>query len=189
MLLVNILVYGPGKFPLRIRQDSTQDVTAGWRGDGEDEGAGDDGDGDDDPDEVQLDGDDDGDDLPSLERNFPGRFLPARELFSLGVFRPAEAVESISDSPLGLRFSRTTIYARGRWQEWAALFGFFSGFLFVVAVVLLPLLPAGLQWRQRESLWGAGSGAEMEAARDVSPLWCSSTAPYGHRNMLFLSSV
>jgi hypothetical protein len=55
----------PGKFPLRIGQDSTQDVTVGWRGDGEDEGAGDDGDEDDDPDEVQLDGDDDGDDLPS----------------------------------------------------------------------------------------------------------------------------
>jgi hypothetical protein len=75
-------------------QDSTQDVTAGWRGDGGDEGAGDD-----DPDEVQRDDDDDGDDLPSSGRNFLGRFLPARELFSLDVFRPAEAAVSISDPP------------------------------------------------------------------------------------------
>jgi hypothetical protein len=80
-------------------QDSTQDVTAGWCGNGGDEGAGDDDDGDDDPDEVQRDGDDDSDDLPSPGRNFPGRFLPAGELFSLGVFRPAEAAVSISDAP------------------------------------------------------------------------------------------
>jgi hypothetical protein len=69
----------------------------GWPGDGGDEGASDD---DDDPDEVQRNGDDDGDDLPSPGRNFPGRFLPIGELFSHGVFRPAEAVVSISDPPL-----------------------------------------------------------------------------------------
>ena len=62
-------------------QDSTQLLQQYEDGD---EGAdGDDGDddGDDDPDEVQLDGGVDGDDLPSPERNFPGRFLPAGELF------------------------------------------------------------------------------------------------------------
>jgi hypothetical protein len=53
----------------------------------------------DDPDEVQRDGDDDGNNLPSPGRNFSDRFLPARELFSLGVFRPAEAAVSISDPP------------------------------------------------------------------------------------------
>jgi hypothetical protein len=74
------------------------------RGDGDDEGAGDDGDEDDDPNEVQLDGDGDGDDLPSPGRNFPGRFLPAEELFSLGVFCPTEAEESISDPPFVLGF-------------------------------------------------------------------------------------
>jgi hypothetical protein len=63
---------------------------------------------DDDPDEVQRVGDDDGDNLPSPGRNSPGRFLPARELFSLIVFRPAEAAVSISDPPL-LRFSGTII--------------------------------------------------------------------------------
>jgi hypothetical protein len=69
----------------------------GWRGDGGDEGVGDDDDGDDDPDEVERDGDDDGDNLPSLGRNLSGRFLPAEELFSLGVFRPAEAVVTSQD--------------------------------------------------------------------------------------------
>jgi hypothetical protein len=76
------------KFPLRIGQDSTQDVTAGWRGDDGDEGDGDGGDEDDDPDEAQLDGDDDGDDLPSSERNFPGRFLLAGELSLSMCFPP-----------------------------------------------------------------------------------------------------
>jgi hypothetical protein len=72
-----------------ISQDSTQDVTAGWHGDGGDEGAGDgDDDDDEDLDEVWCIGDDDGDDLPSPGRNFPGRFLPARELFSLWCFPP-----------------------------------------------------------------------------------------------------
>jgi hypothetical protein len=60
----------------------------------------DDNDDDDDPDEVQRDGDDDGDDPPSPGKNFPGRFLPTGELFSLGVFRPTEAAVSISDPPL-----------------------------------------------------------------------------------------
>ena len=48
--------------------------------------SGDDGDGDgddDDPDEVQREGDDDGDDFPPPRGNFPGRFLPAGEPFSL----------------------------------------------------------------------------------------------------------
>jgi hypothetical protein len=69
-------------------------------------------------DEVQHDDDDDGDDLPSPGRNFPDRFLPTEELFSLGIFRPAEAAVSISEPPR-LRFSGTMIYARGRWQWWA----------------------------------------------------------------------
>ena len=43
-----------------------------------------DGDGDDDdPDEVQLDDGDNGDVFLPPGRNFPGRFLPAGELFSL----------------------------------------------------------------------------------------------------------
>jgi hypothetical protein len=54
----------------------------------------------DDPDEVQRNDDDDGDDLPSPGRNFPDRFLPVGELFSLDIFRPAEAAVSISDAPL-----------------------------------------------------------------------------------------
>jgi hypothetical protein len=84
----------------------------GWRGDGEYEGSADDDDddddddGDDDPDEVQRIDDDDGDDLPSPGRNFPGRFLPAREFFSLSVFCPAEAAVSISDPLLDLGFWR-----------------------------------------------------------------------------------
>jgi hypothetical protein len=63
-------------------------VTAGWRGDGGDEGAGDGDDHDDDPDEVQCDGDDNGDNLPSPGWNFLDRFLPAEELFSLWCFLP-----------------------------------------------------------------------------------------------------
>jgi hypothetical protein len=46
---------------------------------------------------IQRDGDDDGDDLPSSGRNFLGRFLPAGQLFSLSVFRLAEAAVYISD--------------------------------------------------------------------------------------------
>ena len=49
------------------------------------DGDGDDDD-DDDPDEVQLDDSDDGDDSLPPGRNFPGRFLPAGELFSLWSF-------------------------------------------------------------------------------------------------------
>ena len=51
---------------------------------------------DDDPDEVQHD---DGDDFPPPGRNFPGRFLPAGELFSLCGFRPVEAAEYFVDEP------------------------------------------------------------------------------------------
>ena len=43
---------------------------------------------DDDPDEAYGDDDDDGDDFSSPGRNFPSRFLPAGELFSLCGFRP-----------------------------------------------------------------------------------------------------
>jgi hypothetical protein len=52
---------------------------------------------------------------PLREGIFPAdSCLP--ESFSLsGVFRPAEAVMSISEPP-SLRFSGTTIYAKGRWQ-------------------------------------------------------------------------
>ena len=55
--------------------------------------SGDDGDGggdddDDDPDEVQREGDDDGDDFPPPGGDFPGRFLPAREL-SLSLLFPS----------------------------------------------------------------------------------------------------
>ena len=51
-------------------------------GDGGDGGGDDDDDDDDDdPDEVQRDDDEDGDDLPLPGRNFPGRFLPAGELY------------------------------------------------------------------------------------------------------------
>jgi hypothetical protein len=63
------------------------------------QGAGDDVGDDDDPDEAQLDNDDDGDNFPPPGRNFPDRFLPAGELFSLCVFCPAEAAESICDPP------------------------------------------------------------------------------------------
>jgi hypothetical protein len=36
---------------------------------------------------------------PLREGIFPDRFLPAGELFSLGVFRPTEAAVSIYESP------------------------------------------------------------------------------------------
>jgi hypothetical protein len=42
--------------------------------------------------------------ISSPGRNFPDRFLPAGELFSLGIFRSAEAVVFISDPPLDLGF-------------------------------------------------------------------------------------
>ena len=76
-------------------QDPTQYVTAGRGGDGDDDGADDEGDGDDDPNEVQLDGGDDGDDFPLSGRNFPGRFLPAGELFSLWCFPPCSGGETL----------------------------------------------------------------------------------------------
>jgi hypothetical protein len=59
-------------------------------------GAGGDGDDDDDPDEPQLDGGDDGDDFPPLGRNFPGRFLPARELSLSVCFPPRRGGGSLS---------------------------------------------------------------------------------------------
>jgi hypothetical protein len=59
---------------------------------------------------------------PLREGIYPADFcLPESFLsMSLCVFRPAEAAESISDSPSSLRFSGMTIYARGCWQKWAA---------------------------------------------------------------------
>ena len=69
----------------------------GWSG-----GDGD-GDDDDDPNEVQLDNGDDGYDLPSPGRNFPGRLLPAGELFSLASFRPVEAADLFVDDLPRLR--------------------------------------------------------------------------------------
>jgi hypothetical protein len=42
------------------------------------------------------------------------------ESFSLSaVLHPTEAAVSISEPPPPLRFSGTTIYAKGRWQKWA----------------------------------------------------------------------
>ena len=55
-------------------------------GDGGDDGAGGGDDDDDDHNEVQLDDGDDGDGFPPPGRNFPGRFLPAEELFLSLVF-------------------------------------------------------------------------------------------------------
>ena len=52
------------------------------------DGDGDGDDDDDDPDEVQLDDGDDGDVFLPPGRNFPGRFPPAGELFSLCCFLP-----------------------------------------------------------------------------------------------------
>jgi hypothetical protein len=49
---------------------------------------------------ARCDDDDDGNDLPSPGRNFPGRFLPAGELFSLWCFPPRKAVVSSSEPPL-----------------------------------------------------------------------------------------
>jgi hypothetical protein len=100
---------------------------------------------DDDPDEVQRNGDDDGNDLPSSGRNFPGRFLSAEELFSLGVFRPAEATVSISNAPPDLGFWGRP-YTRGgdgrsrpgrRGQAWAYATGG------VAPLLLLSLSPSG----------------------------------------------
>jgi hypothetical protein len=52
---------------------------------------------------------------PLREGISPADFCLPESFFSLDVFRPAEAAESISDPPFGLRFSGTTIYARGHW--------------------------------------------------------------------------
>jgi hypothetical protein len=50
---------------------------------------------------------------PLREGISPTDFCLLESFFSLGVFCPAEAVESISDPPSGLRFSGMKIYARG----------------------------------------------------------------------------
>ena len=96
----------PGEFPLSNNQDPTQIVTAVTRcsgGDGgDDDGDDDDGDGDD----VQLDGGDDGVDFPLREGISPADFSLPESSFLSGVFRPAEAVVTLRDYPLELRFSR-----------------------------------------------------------------------------------
>ena len=46
-------------------------------------------------------------------------FCLPESFLSLCVFRSAEAAESISDPPSGLRFFGETIYVRGCWQRWA----------------------------------------------------------------------
>jgi hypothetical protein len=56
---------------------------------------------------------------PLQEGISPADFCLPESFFSLCVFHPAEVAESISNPPYGLRFSGTTIYARGRWQKWA----------------------------------------------------------------------
>jgi hypothetical protein len=56
---------------------------------------------------------------PLWEGISPADFCLPESFLSLCVFLPAEAVESISDPPFGLRFSGTMIYARGCWQRWA----------------------------------------------------------------------
>ena len=65
--------------------------------DGDDGAVGED-DVDDDPDEAHDD--DDGDDLPSPGRNFPGRFLPAGELFLSLWFPPPRRRRNISSKRL-----------------------------------------------------------------------------------------
>ena len=55
---------------------------------------------DDDPDEARGDDDGDGDDLPSLGRNSPGRFLPARELFLSLLFPSLRRRRNISSMAL-----------------------------------------------------------------------------------------
>ena len=73
------------------------------------------GDDNDDPNEVQLDDGDGGKDLPFLGRNFPDRFLPAGEIFSLAIFHPMD------DSPclrvMGGRITRRGTYRGGPGQQ------------------------------------------------------------------------
>ena len=72
-----------------------------WSGGDDRVGGGDDDD--DGPNEVQLDDSDDGDNLPSPGRNYPERFLPAGELFSLASFHPIEVAEYFLDGSPDLR--------------------------------------------------------------------------------------
>jgi hypothetical protein len=65
----------------------------GWRDDDSDDGAA--AANDDYPDETQLDDDDDGDNFPLREDNFPGKFLPAGDLF-LSLFSIPQRRRNIS---------------------------------------------------------------------------------------------
>jgi hypothetical protein len=56
---------------------------------------------------------------PLREGISPADFCLLESFLSRYAFRPADATESISDPPFGLRISGMTIYARGRWQKWA----------------------------------------------------------------------
>jgi hypothetical protein len=84
---------------LRIWQDSTQDVTAGWRGDDGDEGAGDEDDDDDNPDEVDSMAMTMATISPLREEISSADFCLPESFLSVCVFCPAEAAESISDPP------------------------------------------------------------------------------------------
>jgi hypothetical protein len=77
---------------------------------------------------------------PPREGISPVDFCLPESFLSLCVFRPTEAAESISDPPR-LRFSGTTIYARGRWQKWARGWPAPPGG--VGLLLLLSLSPAG----------------------------------------------
>ena len=83
---------------------------------------GDDGDGDgddDDPDEVQRDDDDDGDDFPPPGGNFPGRFIPARELFLSLLFPSRGGGGIFPRAPLLKIRVEEVMYAKGERQRWA----------------------------------------------------------------------
>ncbi|KAK1601086.1 hypothetical protein QYE76_008365 [Lolium multiflorum] len=84
---------------------------------GDDDEDDDDGDGDD----VQLDVGDDGVDFPLREGISPADFSLPESSFLAGVFRPAEAVVTPRDYPLGLRFSgrRCTRRRGGQRGLWA----------------------------------------------------------------------
>jgi hypothetical protein len=56
---------------------------------------------------------------PLWEGISPEDFCLPESFFSLDVFHPAEAAESIFDPLSGHRFSGAMIYARGHWQKWA----------------------------------------------------------------------
>jgi hypothetical protein len=56
---------------------------------------------------------------PLREGISPADCCLPESFFSLGVFRPADAADSIFDPPFGLRILGAMIYVRGCWQKWA----------------------------------------------------------------------